>query len=236
MLFVDDYEFDRSHPFFDQALQIYAAAVLHRLVLTPGIPFLWIKDGHYRLEINDVAKFEACVRNSELPESFAVRPTFWTDSDPEQSALDRAANPPKLLVAGELINTAAIFALNHAYESHREALVQLFGSALPGRWPQDLQLFRHVRNGCSHGNTFDIRLNRDRSEPIDPSAPPEWEHLRLADRVSMTGKQVVGEFLAFSFVLPFLHDIGRRLRDLGVATSPHGPGQQAVAADGRALS
>ncbi len=224
MLFVDEYRFDRSHIFFDQALQIYAAAVLHRLVLTPGLPVLWIKDGHYRLEINDVAAFEACVRSSELPASFAVRPTFWTDSDPEQSALDRAAHPPQLLVAGELINTAAIFALNHAYESHREALARMFGSALPGRWPRDLQLFRHIRNGCSHGNRFDIRINRDRTEPIDPASPPEWELLRIPDRTSMTGKAVVGDFLAFAFVLPFLHDIGRRLQELGVVPAPIEPG------------
>jgi hypothetical protein len=218
MLFVDEYTFDRGHVFYDQALQIYAAAVLHRLVLTPGIPTLWIKDGHYRLEINDVTSFEECVRRSELPESFAVRPTFWTDSDPEQTALDREADPPKFLVAGELVNTAAIFALNHAYESHREALVRTYGSGLPGRWPPDFQLFRHVRNGCSHGNRFDIRPNRDGTEPIASAAPPEWELLRIADRASMNGKAVVGEFLPFTFVLAFLHDIGQHLQQLGVAT------------------
>lgn len=219
MLFVDEYVFERAHVFFQEALQIYAAAVLHTLVLTPGAPVLWIKDGDYRLEINDLAEFEECFRRSILPDSFAVRPTFWTEWDPEQAALDRQMHPPNLLVAGELLNTTALFALNYAYESHREALVKAFGSVLPGRWPRDLQLFRHIRNGCSHGNKFDIRSNHDRTEPIDPAAPPEWELLSLPDRQSLNGKQVIGEFLPISLVLPFLHDIGRQLQRLGLAPS-----------------
>lgn len=211
VLFVDHYTVDRDHLLFDEILQVYATAAYHELVTGRAEDVLWLRDGGYRLELYDVDKFAECVRASTAPRQLRVRAAFCTlPSEPGVASTEGGH-----LVAGSLIMTAAVHVVGYAFESRREWLRKHFGAVLPGRWPVDMQFFRHLRNGCFHGNRCDIRPNRDGTSPIDASAPPQWESFAINARESFHGKAAIGEVLPYACVIPFLHDMGNRLREMG---------------------
>jgi hypothetical protein len=75
-------------------------------------------------------------------------------------------------------------------------------------WPVELQFFRHLRNGCFHGNQFDIRKKGGGRDAIDQDAPPKWHLYTMTDDASLNGQQVVGGFFPNNQVLPFLYRMG----------------------------
>lgn len=68
----------------------------------------------------------------------------------------------------------------HAFESMRPIIVARYGEAAD-KWPELFDFARHVRNGCFHGNIFDIR---------GVTRSPSWRGLTIIE--SMNGHQVMG--------------------------------------------
>ena len=97
-----------------------------------------------------------------------------------------------------------------AYEKIKSGIVRRHTSNF-SNWPVELQFFRHLRNGCFHGNHFDIRKKKVNGvwiDAIDPNAPPKWHLYTMPDDATMNGQQVVGGFFPHNQVLPFLYQIG----------------------------
>ena len=94
-----------------------------------------------------------------------------------------------------------------AFERSRSDIGSRYGTD-PSLWPAELQFFRHLRNGCFHGNHFNIVPFRGRPQ-IDSANPPRWHTFLMHSDASMNGKKVVGGFFHMHQVIPFLDDIGR---------------------------
>ena len=70
-------------------------------------------------------------------------------------------------------------------------------------WPPEVQFFQHLRNGCFHGNRFDIWPNK-----IDPSNPPAWHTYVIPTEADVNGQKVINGFFRLPHFLPFLYDMG----------------------------
>jgi hypothetical protein len=90
----------------------------------------------------------------------------------------------------------------HSYESALPAIEGKFGTKDRRKlqWPSTLQFAYHIRNGCFHGNTFDIQNNT-----MSKKIPTSWrgQNITYAD----SGKQVLGKFMSSGDVLILLYDM-----------------------------
>ena len=100
--------------------------------------------------------------------------------------------------------------LGGAFERKKSVIETKFGSNT-GRWPPELQFFYHIRNGCFHGNTFNIPPKRKGSPRIDPTNPPKWHLYTMPSDTVMNSQAVVGGFFPHNQLLPFFHHIGNML-------------------------
>jgi hypothetical protein len=96
--------------------------------------------------------------------------------------------------------------LGGSYEKCKSRIEQKFTTNVSS-WPQELQFFRHLRNGCFHGNHFNITKRRGRNA-IDKNAPPKWHLYTMSDDTTMNGQQAVGGFFPHNQLVPFLYQIG----------------------------
>jgi len=100
--------------------------------------------------------------------------------------------------------------LGGAFERKKSVIETKFGSNT-GHWPPELQFFYHIRNGCFHGNTFNIPPKRKGSPRIDPTNPPKWHLYTMPSDKVMNSQAVVGGFFPHNQLLPFLHRIGNMI-------------------------
>jgi hypothetical protein len=90
----------------------------------------------------------------------------------------------------------------HSYESALPHIESKFGDKDKRKlqWPSTMQFAYHIRNGCFHGNTFDIRSNS-----ISTTIPTVWRGQQVT--YTDNGKQVIGEFMGTGDVLTLLYDM-----------------------------
>lgn len=88
----------------------------------------------------------------------------------------------------------------HAYEIGYQHVKDLFGSNRKTAWPSTLQFSFHVRNGCFHGNRFNIRKNS-----ISEVVPTEWRGSTID--YSNNGAKVAVEFLGPADFITLLYDV-----------------------------
>ncbi len=99
-------------------------------------------------------------------------------------------------------------AIGFAYERNLGLIQSKWGDEFRS-WPVEIQFFRHCRNACFHGNSFNIIAARKRPA-IDPNAPPKWKSLVISD-ASINGTRFACNFFQYQHTLPFLADIGNML-------------------------
>lgn len=124
--------------------------------------------------------------------------------EPPRNVTMRSPDRPENLV---LVIAALI---GSAYEKSSDEIIRRNTSYFL-TWSPQLQYFRHMRNGCFHGNRFDIRPLRNGAEPIDVNAPPTWHLYTMPDRATLNGTTVVGGHFNQMDFLPFLYDMGNMI-------------------------
>ena len=73
-----------------------------------------------------------------------------------------------------------------------------------GRWPGIFEFFYHLRNGCFHGNKFNIRLGN-----ISFVNQPRWRSKEIS--MDSNGKNVIGDFLGRADCIHYLYDVEQEL-------------------------
>ncbi|HLE61948.1 MAG TPA: hypothetical protein VI750_02350 [Pyrinomonadaceae bacterium] len=123
--------------------------------------------------------------------------------------------PPETTVFGAMItpwiSDLSCYLVGGAYERVRDTFERKYG-ANKQTWAPELQFFRHLRNGCFHGNTFNIEKIRRKKklvDQIDPTNPPQWRGYKMPSDNAMNGKKVMDGFFFLPHLLPFLHDMGK---------------------------
>lgn len=88
----------------------------------------------------------------------------------------------------------------HGFETARSHIEAKFGSDRKTTWPPELQVAYHIRNGCFHGNTFDIRPNA-----ISTVVPTVWRSrpITYADN----GTTLAGGFFGPADFITLLADV-----------------------------
>ncbi len=94
----------------------------------------------------------------------------------------------------------------HAYEVAYPKVADKFGSkqVRKDKWPSEFQFFYHVRNGCFHGNRFDIW-----PQNISATIETVWRNKNIS--YDNNGKKVVGEFMGPGDFITLLYDIQKEL-------------------------
>ncbi|HTN85812.1 MAG TPA: hypothetical protein VL242_19060 [Sorangium sp.] len=141
------------------------------------------------------------------------------------------------LPANRIGPTLCVYLLGYAFERHHASIKKKQPKKPDGKddlqsWDKDLQFFRHIRNGCFHGNRFQIWKGQvARNPPPHTGWPrsnvPEWRnHIIMIDDSSGTdqivdehgaelnGRKVIGEYLYVPDVLPLLYDMGNRIAEV----------------------
>lgn len=92
-----------------------------------------------------------------------------------------------------------------SYERHKDHFNAQHGKDAR-TWPRELQLYRHLRNGCFHGNVFSIWPNK-----IDPANAPNWCGYEIPSENAVNGKKVVGDsaFFPITHLLPLFDDMAK---------------------------
>ena len=88
----------------------------------------------------------------------------------------------------------------HAYETAASVIEARFGSDRKKNWPPTLQFAYHIRNGCFHGNKFNILQNS-----MSSTISTEWRG-RAID-YSDNGSRVAGQFLGPADFITLLYDM-----------------------------
>jgi hypothetical protein len=126
---------------------------------------------------------------------------FTVDTDePDQKG------PGRKIESKELEKLWCQIMFGHSYEIALPSIESKFGdkSKRKLQWPATLQFAYHLRNGCFHGNTFDILNNA-----ISTQIPTEWRGQKI--NYSDNGKQVIGTFIGSGDMLVLLYDIQKLL-------------------------
>jgi hypothetical protein len=114
--------------------------------------------------------------------------------------------PPVPAGSGKSIDTTRLVTywcqqmLGHSYELAHPLMEKKFGKDRKNQWPSELQFAYHIRNGCFHGNTFDIQNN-----VISTTIPAIWRGKEI--KYSDNGKSVIGDFIWSGDALVILHDL-----------------------------
>ena len=90
----------------------------------------------------------------------------------------------------------------HSYESALPQIESKFGdkSKRKLQWHSTMQFAYHIRNGCFHGNTFDIQTNS-----ISTTMPTIWRGQNIT--YTDNGIQVIGDFMGSGDILTLLYDM-----------------------------
>lgn len=119
-----------------------------------------------------------------------------------------------------ILNFLVQVLLGAAYENQKTAIERKYSGRGYRHWDPEVQLLRHLRNGCNHGNRFNIRGNNGRPA-IDPSKPPSWKNLVIPNSQALQGSEVVPDFFKPQLLIPFLYDIGNIISQGGGGKDGH---------------
>ncbi len=106
------------------------------------------------------------------------------------------------------ISDLACYLIGWSFESVKERIRSRYGPVRD--WPPSLTFFRHLRNGCFHGNRFNIR-----ESSFTRVATPSWHSYTMHSLRKLNGQKVIDGWFKMPHVLPFLHDYGVALSRLG---------------------
>ncbi|HUY91222.1 MAG TPA: hypothetical protein VMV10_20965 [Pirellulales bacterium] len=140
---------------------------------------------------------------------FTIIPANYSASNAEMEFPDASDEfeVVKGAVPTSLFETVLSYLVGGAFERFRDHFSTTFGKSAD--WPPELQFFRHLRNGCFHGNAFRID-QRNGMNQIDPSVPPIWHSYVMPSDAAMNGKKVIGQNAYFHppHLLLLLDDMG----------------------------
>ena len=108
--------------------------------------------------------------------------------------------------SGRRVGTMKLFeflgqqTLGHSFEMAKSAIETKYGTDRKNNWPSELQFFYHIRNGCFHGNRFNIQNNS-----ISSVIPTIWRGKNID--YSDNNRKVVGVFLFPGDIVHLLYDI-----------------------------
>ena len=207
--------FEKNHPFFAEALSYATAQVC--------LTFSHYLRSEQRLPEKTFVANRGCIVSSILRNTDEVLaalnekegPSLLIYDEADFSNLQPGQRPPDYRVSPSTWNLIAQVCIGSAYERVKGVFRLHYGRDV-WKWPRDLEYFHHVRNGCFHGNTFDLRPWRSRDTAINPSDPPCWRTSVLVDDLSVQSKLVLGEVLHSGDIPILLGDISKRLQADGV--------------------
>jgi hypothetical protein len=79
----------------------------------------------------------------------------------------------------------------------------------------EFEFFRHLRNGCAHGNKFNFRNHKDKKTNKviydEPSRPAKWNGLEINQ--TLHGSKVIFDFIAGGDVLKLLIDMSKKIEN-----------------------
>lgn len=92
--------------------------------------------------------------------------------------------------------------VGHSYETSLSIIERKYSNKVErkNKWPSELQFFYHLRNGCYHGNNFDIR-----NDNISTVFPPIWRGKEI--KYTDNNQKVLFSFVGQADCITLLHDI-----------------------------
>ena len=139
-------------------------------------------------------------------------PSSLVYDEADASGVSTGQRAPDYRIPPEAWRMISQVCIGSAYERVNERINVRYGRD-PWHWPPELQYFRHVRNGCFHDNTFNLRAY-NHPTAINRSNPPKWRTSILKDDQSVTAQPVLGAYLNSGDVPILLADIAQVLTGL----------------------
>lgn len=203
--------FEHGHPFFAEALTYATTQVCltfaHYLKSDQNLPAK-------NFILNRGRIVDSILRNTDqvlAALNTKEGPAYLIYDEADASNLQSGGRSPDYRIPPDAWNLISQVCIGSAYERVNSAIRIRYGRDV-WKWPRELEYFRHVRNGCFHGNTFDLRPARLRSTAIDPLNPPSWRTSSLQDDTSVQGTIVLGGVLNSGDIPILLGDIAERLQ------------------------
>lgn len=225
------YAVDQNHPFYDEILQFFVSTITLTGLLqaslidkatrkgdsviieeTPtgkqlSIPlpnprapvFMDTSHSQEMFEFSPAATVEYLFGNAGRPTQllFAIRPS------PTRLADESTIGGQLEAHVGAFLETLVCYLVGGGYERYKDRFKARYGKDFK-KWHPELQFFRHLRNGCFHGNVFTINPNS-----IVGSNRPTWHTYRIPSENAVNGDKVMDGFFRTLHVVPLLHDMGR---------------------------
>jgi len=150
-------EFNKNDLFFEPVLCFYASWISFPFLYTPqGYPVdanIVIRGG-WRGKIIPQLKYEDRNIYKNLQNLKPItKIKFFTDNTPAADSTGKSLND------AYLIEFLAQQMFGHAFEIATPQIKQKFGNNRKKEWPATIQFAYHIRNGCYHGNKFNILKN-----------------------------------------------------------------------------
>jgi len=219
------YFVSQQHPFYDEMLQFCVSlfslqAVLIVLVIRSALQRKQIPimpDVNGDVQIDEVGCKQGCIINMAAVNqymttaanrparlSFEMRPYFGA------LPIDPGVGRKLDTHTDESLQTLTAYLVGGAFERQAVNFETKYGPR--GQWNPELQFFRHLRNGCFHGNHFNIepvlRKNKPPQDQIDPMLPPKWGPYVMASDATMNTQTAMNGFFKIPYLLQFLYDMG----------------------------
>lgn len=207
--------FERDHLFFAEVLTYATTQVCmtfsHYLTNEQSLP-------SKKYILNRGRIVDSILRNTdEVLAALGTKnvPSQLIYDEADASSLDTSRRAPDYRVPPEAWNMIGQVCVGSAFERVISRIRSRYGRDL-WKWPRELDYFYHVRNGCFHGNVFNLRPQKPRKTVINPLCPPSWRTSVLVDDASVQGKVVFGGMLTSGDVPILLRDVARRLQENSV--------------------
>ncbi len=204
--------FEQGHPFFAEALSYATTQVClsfaHYLRSDQCLPAKIFVANRGRI-------ISSILRNTDevlVALNTKEGPSILVYDEADFSNLQSGQRPPDYRVPPDAWHLIAQVCIGSAFERVKRAIRLQYGRDV-WKWPRELEYFPHVRNGCFHGNAFDLRPWGSRKTTINPSSPPCWRTSVLLDDPSVQSKTVLGGVLQSGDIPILLGDIAKRLQE-----------------------
>jgi len=198
-------EFNKNDLFFEPVLCFYASWISFPFLYTPqGYPVdanIVIRGG-WRGKIIPQLKYEDRNIYKNLQNLKPItKIKFFTDNTPAADSTGKSLND------AYLIEFLAQQMFGHAFEIATPQIKQKFGNNRKKEWPATIQFAYHIRNGCYHGNKFNILKNS-----LSESISTEWENKSI--QYSDNGKKVSQGFMWPADFICLLYDLQNILKKI----------------------
>jgi hypothetical protein len=227
---------DTTHLFFAELLQfVVSMATMQSLLLSSQLHKAYTDENNVRIETPEGQAIMAVVPDLRMPLTMIEEDCdeyCSIDSSGTVEYLIGNTPPPAQLYFAMTPFTKKMFpklegvqaqVSNHMGASAEVLICYLIGGAFERsidqfeknygtdrkKWPPELQFFRHLRNGCFHGNRFNITPTKSGQTQIDASRPPHWHTYIMSSDAAMDGLKVIDGWFHIPHVLPFLNDMGK---------------------------